>query len=33
MYVLIFSATYVSIISHSKNSRARYYHGCTYVFM
>ena len=33
MCVLIFSATFVRNISHSKKNSARYYHKCTEVFM
>jgi predicted CDP-diglyceride synthetase/phosphatidate cytidylyltransferase len=33
MCVLIFSTSFVSNISHSKENSATYYHTCTYVFM
>ena len=33
MCVSILSTTFACDISHSKNTSARYYHKCTYVFM
>ena len=32
MCVLVFSTTFVCIISHSKENSAKYYHKCAYVF-
>jgi len=33
MFILIFSATFILNISHSKKSSARYYYKCPYVLM